>query len=149
MATGAYPALTESDVAADAVASATGVFKQPGGRVPGQIPIAWLVIVLLLGGGGGTAVAGSLFGREGTQALAKVEALEAKTEETSRRLADTQAQLGALELSTNRMLRDQARYLAWIVEAQQRQSKALAALAKASDIEVELVSPPLLPEIPK
>ena len=80
-------------------------------------------------------------------ALEKAAVLEKKLDAMALEVADNAKKVQAVETSSARMLRQQARVLAWLVEASQRQSAALAAVAKSAGVEVDLVAPPLLPEV--
>jgi hypothetical protein len=132
--------------AVEAVASQTGVFDRdkPPARPPGEprrrYDVAMIALVFLLLGGGGVSTLGGMLSGDGAAALAKTTELEAK-------LDGLAAKVEAVETSSARMLRQQARVLAWLVEASQRQSAALAAVAKSAGVEVDLVAPPLLPEV--
>ena len=76
-------------------------------------------------------------------------ALEARVADADSRLAEADSRLSSMETQTTRMLREQARALSWIVEAQQRQSVAIAAIATAAGVQVDLTNPPLLPQAPQ
>jgi hypothetical protein len=137
--------------AAEAVASRTGVFEQAG---KGQDPrrrsdVALIAVVFLLLGGGGVSTLTGIFSGDGSAALEKAEKLEVKIEGLSAQVADNAKKVEAVETSSARMLREQARVLQWLVEASQRQSAALAAVAKSAGIDVDLAAPPLLPEVGK
>ncbi len=147
--TAALPALAD---AADP--AATGVFQaMRGGSGGPSIPVHWLLIMLLLGGGGGSVISSTLFRSDGAEALRRVAAVEGKVSEVeghAARVAELEAEVEKLEAdqgATGRMLRDQMRALHWIVDSQQKQSAAIAALAKAQGIEVDLTAPPLLPVV--
>jgi hypothetical protein len=134
--------------------SATGVFARTPSTGNGpSIPIHWLLIMLLVGGGGGSVISSRLFSNDGSEALSRVAAVELQ-------IADVQGQAAAVDAlegevdrleaeqdNTARMLRDQGRTLLWIVDSMQRQSAAIAALAKAEGVEVDLTAPPLLPVV--
>ena len=142
MGTGAQSAIETGLQAAEAVAETTGLYRIDSAKPPNDQRrrsdvVVWGIVFLLLGSGG-TSLLGGLLGNDGAEALARVAALEADVRVLERDTTDTQ-----------RMLRDQARVLAWLVESSQRQTKALAAVAKAAGLEVDLAAPPLLPEIEK
>jgi hypothetical protein len=134
---------------AEAVAAKTGVFDQePGKPDPRRrYDVAMIAIVFLLLGGGGVSTLTGIFEGDGSAALAKAEALETKLEAVAVQVADNAKKVEAVETGSARMLRQQGRVLAWLVEASQRQSAALAAVAKSAGVEVDLVAPPLLPEV--
>ena len=153
----------------EAVAASTGVYDRPpspGGPGRRRTDVALIALVFLLVGGGGATTLGGLLGgtdakaalERTTEALDRTTALEGELRDTR---ADLELRVVALtdkvtlntgrvhEVETNsaRMLRQQARVLAWLVEASQRQSAALAAVAKASGVDVDLSTPALLPEV--
>jgi hypothetical protein len=148
---------------ADAVASSTGVFEREG---RGAEPLGprrrdnlalYAIVFLLLGGGGATTLTGALDG-DGSAALAKTAELEADVEALATELElrldgladdvdENATKVEAVDSSTARMLRDQARVLAWLAAASQKQTAALAAVASAAGVEVDLSSAPLLPDV--
>jgi hypothetical protein len=137
---------------AEAVASKTGVFDREAAATPPGEPrrrydVAMIALVFLLVGGGGVSTLTGIFSGDGTAALEKAAVLEKKLDAMALEVADNAKKVQAVETSSARMLRQQARVLAWLVEASQRQSAALAAVAKSAGVEVDLVAPPLLPEV--
>jgi hypothetical protein len=143
-----------SALAEGADPAATGVFQRTNGSGGGpSIPIHWLLIMLLVGGGGGSVISSRLFSNDGSEALARVVAVEGQMGEvqaaaaTINQLEGEVDRLEADQASTARMLREQNRTLLWIVDSMQKQSAAIAALAEAQGVKVDLSSPPLLPVV--
>lgn len=146
---------------AEAVASSTGVFKREERESEPRDPrrrdnLAWIAIAfLLLGGGGATTLTGALDG-DGSEALERAEKLEVKLEGLvaeldglANEVEDNANKVEAVNTSTARMLREQARVLQWLATASQKQTAALAAVASAAGVKVDLSTDPLLPEVGK
>ena len=136
----------------EAVSASTGVYDRPpspgGGPDRRRTDVAlYVLLAVLVGGGGATTLGGLLGGTDAKAALERTTALEVRVVALADQVTLNTGRVHEVETNSARMLRQQARVLAWLVEASQRQSAALAAVAKASGVDVDLSTPALLPEV--
>ena len=136
----------------EAVAASTGVYDRPpspgGGPDRRRIDVAlYVILAVLVGGGGATTLSGLLGGTDAKAALERTTALEVRVVALADQVTLNTGRVHEVETNSARMLRQQTKVLHWLVEASERQSAALAAVAKAAGVDVDLTSPPLLPDL--
>jgi hypothetical protein len=152
MATGTFPSLA-AGIEPDPASTATMPRAALGNGWRQGVPWPW-ILVLALTGGGSLAVGDLLGGTDGTEALAKVAALEARLDDQEKlleqRRMELEARLDEAEAGIEtmaRMQRDQNRAMSWLVAYTTKLGAAIGTIAKADGVEVDVSTPQMLPDV--